>query len=161
MDKERDRLKHLLVILLEALSTSADEASASRSRIQDRVVAAGLDEEDVHGLLDWIETQWHADGSQSLPREPVPEAPSSQAFRVFNDADWGYVSADAVGFLVEMQNAGQITRAQMEALLQYASYIAIKPLEREDLETVIEQVLFRTHSPGLTGGASEGYESTH
>ena len=49
----------------------------------------------------------------------------------------------------------------MEALIQYSAYVALQPLERADLETVIEQVLFRGGRPGLTGGASEGFDSAH
>jgi len=33
MDPERDRLKHLLIILLEALSVGPDEGPPSRNRI--------------------------------------------------------------------------------------------------------------------------------
>jgi len=66
-----------------------------------------------------------------------------------------------VGYLIQLVNAGQINRAQMEALLQYCSFIAIKPMTSLDLETVIEQVLFRSDRPGMTGGASEGFESRH
>jgi hypothetical protein len=49
----------------------------------------------------------------------------------------------------------------MEALLQYSAYIALTPLDRYDLETVIEQVIFRQSRPAVTGGASEGFESLH
>ena len=55
MDQERDRLKHLLIILLEALSVTPGEGSYGRNRIQEKVADAGLDEADVNGLLDWIE----------------------------------------------------------------------------------------------------------
>ena len=55
MDPEKDRLKHLLIILLEALSGSPEALPPIRARIQEKVEAAGLDEGDMHGLLDWIE----------------------------------------------------------------------------------------------------------
>jgi hypothetical protein len=49
----------------------------------------------------------------------------------------------------------------LEALLQYSSFIALKPLEPSELESVLEQVLFRPGRPGMTGGASEGFENVH
>ena len=52
MDPERDRLKHLLIILLEALSGPQEVTLPIRARIQEKAEAAGLDEGDVHGLLD-------------------------------------------------------------------------------------------------------------
>jgi uncharacterized protein Smg (DUF494 family) len=161
MDPERDRLKHLLIILLEALSSSVEEGPPSRNRIQEKVADAGLDEGDVHGLLDWIESNWNAYNDQSLDQEPLPESPSSYAYRVFGDSDQEYITSEGIGYLIQLVNAGQITRAQMEALLQYSSFIALKPMTSYDLETVIEQVLFRSERPGMTGGASEGFESRH
>jgi uncharacterized protein Smg (DUF494 family) len=161
MDPERDRLKHLLIILLEALSVAPEEGPPSRNRIQEKVADAGLDEGDVHGLLDWIESHWSAFHDQSVRQEPLPESPSVHAYRIFGESDQDYISHEGIGYLINLVNAGSITRAQMEALLQYASFIAIKPMSSYDLETVIEQVLFRTQSPGMTGGASEGFESLH
>lgn len=161
MDPERDRLKHLLIILLEALSVGPEEGPPSRNRIQEKVADAGLDEGDVHGLLDWIESNWGAFQDQSLRQEPLPESPSDQAFRIFGEADHDYITHEGIGFMIKLVQAGSISRAQMEALLQYASFIAIKPMTSYDLDTVIEQVLFRTQCPGMTGGASEGFESSH
>ena len=161
MKNERERLKYLLVILLEAISASPGSAELRTQAIQDKIIAAGLDEADVNGLLDWIETQWQSGEHGSWPSEVMPDSPSIESFRIFSEADNDYLTPDALGFLIELVNDGQINRMQMEGLIQYASYIAIRPLERSDLETVIEEVLFRSRRPGLTGGAAEGYESRH
>ena len=112
-------------------------------------------------LLDWIEAQWRPEGRTRWPDEPELDSPSPRAFRVFGDADRDYLSDHGLGFLVRLLNAGQINRAQLEAILQYASFIAVKPLEPEDLESVLEQVLFRPGRPGMTGGASEGEYFIH
>ena len=161
MDPQRDRLKHLLIILLEALSTTEEEGPPSRSRIQEKAADAGLDEGDVHGLLDWIESNWNMYRDLPVENDPMPDAPSRVAFRYFGEQDSEYITPEGAGYLVRMMNAGQISKAQMEAMLQYASFIALKPLTSHDLETVIEQVLFRAQSPHMTGGASEGFESSH
>ena len=161
MDQERDRLKHLLIILLEALSVGPSDSGLSSRRIQDKVADAGLDEADVHGLLDWIENNLSPDPEAEWGREPELEAPSHGSWRHFGESDKEYITPDGIGFLLELLNHGQISGLQMEALLQYSSYIALQPLDRLDLETVIEQVLFRKGRPHLTGGASEGFESLH
>lgn len=161
MDQERDRLKHLLIILLEALSISPTDGGVSRSRIQEKVTDAGLDEADVNGLLDWIENSLNQEVIREWNREPALESPSGGGWRYFGDSDREYITHDGIGFLLELLHGGQISRLQMEALLQYSSYIALTPLDRIDLETVIEQVLFRKGRPHLTGGASEGFESLH
>lgn len=161
MDPQRDRLKHLLIILLEALSATGAEGPPSRSRIQEKAADAGLDEGDVHGLLDWIESNWNV--YRDLPHEsdPMPDTPSDGAFRHFGEMDMDYISPEGMGYLIRMLNAGQITTTQMEAMLQYASFVALKPLTSDDLETVIEQVIFRAVDPSMTGGASEGFDSSH
>ena len=161
MDPERDRLKHLLIILLEALSGSPETMPPLTTRIQEKAQAAGLDEGDVHGLLDWIESHWLSDDRPRWDREPIPDAPSEKAFRYFSDVDSDYLSPEGLGFLLKLFNNRQINRAQLEALLQYSSFIALRPLEPFELESVLEQVLFRPDSPGMTGGASEGFENIH
>ncbi len=161
MEQERDRLKHLLIILLEALSVNATEGGLSRHRIQEKVADAGLDEGDVTGLLDWIESNLNDDSVRSWAGEPDLESPSAAAWRHFGEADGEYITPDGIGFLLELLNDKQINRLQMEALLQYSSYVALTPLDRYDLESVIEQVLFRKGRPHLTGGVSEGFESLH
>lgn len=161
MDPEKDRLKHLLIILLEALSGSPEALPPIRARIQEKVLAAGLDEGDMHGLLDWIESHWLNDDMPTWDRNPQPDSPSEKAFRHFSEVDADYLTPKGMGFLIKLFNNGQVNRAQLEALLQYSSYIALTPLGPYDLETVIEQVLFRPDKPGMTGGASEGFENIH
>lgn len=161
MDPERDRLKHLLIILLEALSGSPEILPPIRTRIQEKAEAAGLDEGDVHGLLDWIESHWLNDDRPGGDLDPLPDAPSEKAFRYFGDVDADYLSPAGLGFLMKLFNNRQISRAQLEALLQYSSFIALRPLDPYELESVLEQVLFRPGKPGMTGGASEGFENIH
>ena len=161
MDPEKDRLKHLLIILLEALSGTGEAIPPIRARIQEKVEAAGLDEGDMHGLLDWIESHWMNDDLPTWDRDPLPDSPSEKAFRHFGDVDADYLTPKGMGFLIKLFNNGQVNRAQLEALLQYSSYIALTPLGPYDLETVLEQVLFRPDEPGMTGGASEGFENIH
>jgi len=161
MDQERDRLKHLLIILLEALSVTDQDTQSVRNSINDKVTAAGLDEGDFHGLLNWLEDQWLSPEPRNWAGGPLPEAPSKGAFRHFSNMELDYLSPRGMGYLVELLNTGQITRVQLEALVLYSSYIALKPLDPYDLETVLEQVLFRQAEPGMTGGASEGQENIH
>jgi uncharacterized protein Smg (DUF494 family) len=161
MDQERDKMKHLLVILLEALSTDPEVSPTRTAMIQDKAEAAGLEEEDVHGLLEWIETHMLPNDRPGWTREPVPDAPSDKAFRFFGAEDTRYLTAEGMGYLLTLLNQGQISRAQLEALLAYASYVAYRPMDIYDLEPIIEQVLFRPGRPGMTGGASEGFENIH
>ncbi len=161
MNSERGKLKHLLVLLLEALSGGAEVSAGRLERLRERLVASGLGEEDVHLLLDWIEEHLLPDPRQDWPQPPLPEAPSDKTFRAFGEMEGEYLTRDGLGLLLDLFNTGQIDRAQMEALLQYSSHIAFRPLTPYDLEPILEQVLFRPGRPGLTGGASEGFDNIH
>ncbi len=161
MDQANDRMKHLLVILLEALSTDPETSRSRSLQIQDKAEAAGLSEDDVQGLLEWIENHMLPHDEPVWPKDPAPDAPSEKAFRYFSEADARYLTPAGMGYLVGLVNNKQISRAQLEALLAYASYVAYRPMDIYDLEPIIEQVLFMPGRPGMTGGASEGFENIH
>ncbi|HPF71649.1 MAG TPA: DUF494 family protein, partial [Candidatus Krumholzibacteria bacterium] len=136
-------------------------ASGVLSRFQEKAEAAGLNEDDMNDLLDWIEAQWAWEQRPTPAREPLPDAPSRAAFRHYGEAETEYLTREALGWLIGLEERAGIDKAQFEALLQYASFIAMRPLEVADLEMVIEQVLFRPQRPGMTGGASDGQSWTH
>ena len=161
MDQERNKMKHLLVILLEALSHDPDTAPSRAALIQDKAEAAGLDETDVHSLLEWIENYLLPNDQPSWSRDPAPDAPSDKAFRFFGEDDARNLTPEGMKYLVSSLNSKQINRRQLEALLAYASYVAYRPMDIYDLEPIIEQVLFMPGRPGMTGGASEGFENIH
>ncbi len=161
MDHEHDKMKHLLVILLEVLSTDPQNSQSRAAMIQDKADAAGLGQHDVQGLLEWIENHMLPNDEPAWTREPVPDSPSDKAFRFFSDDDSRYLTPEGLGYLMALLNTKQINRAQLEALLAYASYVAYRPMDIYDLEPIIEQVLFVPGRPGMTGGASEGYENIH
>ena len=161
MDQERDKMKHLLIILLEVLSADPEGEPMRVEMIRSKAETAGLQEADVHELLSWIEDHMLISDRPGWPEDPVPDAPTDKAFRFFGDNDARYLTSEGMGFLLALLNAKQINRAQLEALLAYASYVAYQPMDIYDLEPIIEQVLFRPGRPGMTGGASEGFENIH
>lgn len=161
MNSDRGKHKHLLVLLLEALSGGTEVSAARLSRLRERMTASGLVEEDVHALLDWVEEHLLPDNRTEWPQEPQLDAPSDKSFRLFGEMEGEYLTRDGLALLLDLFNTGQIDSAQMEALLQYSSHIAFRPLTPYDLEPILEQVLFRPGRPGLTGGASEGFDNIH
>lgn len=160
MEHERDRFRHLLIILLEALAASPESAEV-QVRIQDEVAAAGFDEDDVNGLLDWIEAQWDPVAPRPWTPARVSTSPGEGTFRHFGAEDASNLSGASLGYLLKLLTDKQIDRSQLEELLQYASYLSVRPIEPDDLDGILEQVLFRPGQPRMTGGASEGFGSVH
>lgn len=160
MEQERDRLKHLLIILLEALSGSGEQASA-RARVQEKAAEAGIDVDDVHGLLDWIEDEWQLREPAAWNPDPLPEDPRAESVRVLGELEQESLTPDALTWLLDLRRAGQINAAQLEAVFHYATLLGEQPVEKIDLEMVLEQVLFRPQRPDMIGGASEGQYDIH
>ena len=160
MEYERDRLKHLLIILLEALAASPESGDV-QIRILDETAAAGLDEDDVNGLLDWIEAQWDPAATRPWTPARVSTSPGEGTFRHFGSEDSANLSGASLGYLLRLLTEKQIDRSQLEELLQYASYLSVRPIEPMDLDGILEQVLFRPGQPRMTGGDSEGFGSVH
>ena len=97
MHQERDRFKHLLIILLEALSANPEDGGSLSGRIQEKAAAAGLDEEDLNGLLDWIESHWEPEQVDGWENEPYPDSPSGGTFRYFGAGDSEYLTGAGLG----------------------------------------------------------------
>ena len=127
MEPERNRLKHLLIILLEALSHHSEDTVPARYRIHEKVSEAGMDEADVHGLLNWIEDQWQPEERSELLHKSSLETPATMSFRYFSETDLEYITTDAIGYLLSLCDKGEISRLQLEALLQYASALLSLP----------------------------------
>lgn len=154
-------MKHLLGILLEVLATDPETSGVRAAAVLDKAQSAGLGESDVHQLLIWIENHMLPNDEPAWPVDEYPEAPSEKAFHYFGEDSASFLSPEGMGYLMEMHNAGEISRTQLEALLWYASNRAFRPMDIYDLEPLIEQVLFVVPHPGMTGGASEGWENIH
>ncbi len=161
MEQDHDKFKHLLLILLEALAADPETGGEIQARVQEEAAAVGLDERDVNGLLDWIESQWNVEEFSEWPQDEQPEAPSAGTFRYFGIHDIKHLSGASLGFILRLLQTQQITRTQLESLVQYASYLSVRPIEPEDLDSILEQVIFRPSQPRMTGGASEGFGSVH
>src|SRR5512133_1451110 len=97
MNSERGKHKHLLVLLLEALSGGAEVSAARLARLRERLGASGLQDEDVYALLDWMEEHLLPDPRQEWPQEPLPDAPSDKAFRMFGEMEGEYLTRDGLG----------------------------------------------------------------
>ncbi|MFT5234063.1 MAG: hypothetical protein ACI9UK_001606 [Candidatus Krumholzibacteriia bacterium] len=154
-----DKMKHLLIILLEALSSDPETFGSRAAFVQSKAEAAGLGDTDVQSLLSWIENHMLATDEPEWEEDPEIAAPSDRAFRVFGEDDARYLTPEGMGYLMSMYNDKQINRRQLESVLAFAERVAYRPMDIYDLEPIIEQVLFVPGRPGMTGGASEGYET--
>jgi uncharacterized protein Smg (DUF494 family) len=142
METGRDRLKSLLIILLEVIGAGEGPVRLDRKRFEDRVLAAGFDDEDLSDVLDWLQNQWLPVVQPLAGAAPDRTLENARGPRLLGEDERAYLDPDAFGLLLGLQAAGEITRQQMESLIGYASLVADTPLSRSAMGELVDQIFF-------------------
>jgi uncharacterized protein Smg (DUF494 family) len=142
MESTRERLKNLLTILLESMESSAGEAVLDRRVLQERIAAAGYDEADFQGILAWLDLPGLLWQGEPACVGAAEASTIGQGVRIFGDPELRILRPSAIGYLLRLHHSGQITRLQMESLIHFASTVCVSPLEEQDLEPLLDQVLY-------------------
>ena len=140
MHAVRDRLKQLLILILESL-TAEELPTAREARLRDALDAAGFDAEDIVGLLAWFDDQSHGEARGSWLTARSVQQPANRAIRLQTDEERRYLSPEAFGYLLRLCGDEQITWQQLETVVQVASLAGERPLTREDLGEILDHVL--------------------
>lgn len=149
METVRERLKQLLMILLEAIETGEEPGRLDRGLFADRIGQAGYDVAEIGGILDWLEDHWLA-AARAEARD-LPEAPAAAGgLRAFGENEQQFLTPEAFGRLLDLRRNGQITAQQMESLIHYASLVSETPVDRSELEQLLDRLLFSF--PGRPSG---------
>jgi hypothetical protein len=160
MEHLRDRLRNLLLLLLEALDGRRDGPDVGPAEMREMVAAAGYGDEDMLELLDWLRSRWEPDaaGEAWLSTRLVGRA-SEVALRQMGQREDELLTPAAFGYLLDLVRTGQITAEQMESLIQFAQLAPEGPLAPADLATLVDRVVFAAPSgwgvtdPGRAGRA--------
>ncbi len=161
METARERLKDLLIILLEAVSTPGGELGLDTQKFRQMVAEAGYDVADLGGILTWLKSQMNPRGTLGGAWPPLEEVVRSHGVRLFGEEERACLTPAAFGYLLELVLTGQISRSLMEALIHHASLVADLPLQRQELIQLIDQVCFQAHSRIHPGHAADDLESVH
>jgi len=125
----------VLVYLYEnygALQACPDAASLSRS-----LAEAGFEDDEIRDALAWL---------QDLAR--VTQDSSTEAlagnggFRVYTGTEMRRLGEAAIGFLVNLESAGQIDAAQRETVIERALATAETPVPLSTLRIIVLMVLW-------------------
>ncbi len=161
MEPVLERLKNLLVLILEILDSESEDSLIDRRRVQEYVIAAGYDPSEVDMLLDWIDSH----GSSRIESrwlESIAEGDATNAsVRLFGDDEREFLSPPAFGYLLDLCSDGQISQHQMESVIQYASLVSIGPMSRKEVGTLLDQVVFTSNEWGSFRLPECGFESEH
>jgi uncharacterized protein Smg (DUF494 family) len=146
-----EQLRDLLMILREALGDPGSGDAGRRTDLQDRLAAAGYDGPTLQVLLDWVASLSHSPLHPDWMDAGLSEGAAGYGVRFYGEQEQQVFTPPAFGYLLDLCQEGQITRQQMESLIQYASLVSMAPLDRRGVEHLLDQVFF----------ASFGSDSAH
>ena len=128
----------VLVYLYE--NYGAFEACPDASSLGRSLADAGFDDDEIREALAWLQglarIVEHAD---DLPQE------SSDSLRVYTPAEMEQLGPEAVGFLVYLDSAGQLSPRQREIVIERALAITDAPLCVATVKIIVLMVLW-SHS---------------
>ncbi len=163
MESAREKLKNLLIILLDAIASQNEELDLDLERIREMCSIAGYPETSISGILAWLQTQWPShDGGQALWSLVLSsDAPVGRGVRAFGEDERDYLTPPAFGYLLDLCQEGLISRQQMELLIHYASLVSELPLKRQEIDHLLDQVFFRFPEQGTLDHPTNGLGNIH
>jgi len=161
METARERLINLLAILLEAISSTSEDMRLDLQKFRQIFAAAGYQDSDVKGMLAWLETQWTVRGHAGLSQALPDSATARNYVRLFSENEREFLTPPAFGYLLDLCCKGHISEHQMESLIHYASMVSDLPLERREIDRLLDQVLFAFPELDLLNPPADGYRNIH
>jgi Smg protein len=125
----------VLVYLYEnygALQSCPDAAALSRSLSE-----AGFEDEEIRDALVWLQ-----DLASATQVEGVDALDGAGGFRLFTAAELSHLGAEGIGFLVNLEQAGQLDAARREAVIERALATAEAPVPLATLRVIVLMVLW-------------------
>ena len=149
MEHLRNRLRNLLLLLLEAIDTRQDGPVTSHEDVRQLIAAAGYGEEEMQDLLTWLQDR-HRSGDREetwLSARLVAQA-GRKTLRQMGSREDELLTVPAFGYLLDLVRTGQITAEQMESMIQFAQLVPEGPLTPGDLSPLLDRVVFAERHAG-------------
>jgi len=160
MEHLRTRLRHLLLLLLDALEDRDEEQALSVADLRELLGGAGLAEDELSELLHWFHDRNAHLGDESWLSAQRVELASDQALRQMGSEEDSLLTVPAFGYLLKLVRTRQISAEQMEMLIQFAQLVPDGPLGLEDLPPLLDRVVF-TDQPGSSPAYGIGSDRAH
>jgi len=161
VETANERLKNLLLLLLEALGADGELERFDRRRFKEYVAAAGYNPAEFDLLFDWFESQERPYATTNWLEVPLDNTAVGSGPRLFGDEERVFLSPHAFGHLLNLVADGQIDRRQMESVIQYASLFSSGPLSPRDIDQLLDQVVLTFNDQGTGHLPDQGLDSIH
>ncbi len=149
MEHLRNRLRDLLLLLLEALDTRQDGPVSDPEDVRQLIAAAGYGEQEMQDLLTWLQDRQRSDDTEEtwLSARLVARA-GHKTLRQMGSREDELLTVPAFGYLLDLVRTSQITAEQMESMIQFAQLVPDGPLTPEDLSMLLDRVVFAERHTG-------------
>lgn len=160
MEHLRTRLRHLLLLLLDALDGKDHDGALSVADLRELLGGAGLAEDELSELLHWFHDRNAGLEDDAWLSAQRVELASERALRQMGAEEDSLITVPAFGYLLNLVRTGQISAEQMETMIQYAQLVPDGPLGLDDLPPLLDRVVF-TEQPGASPVAGAGSDRAH
>ena len=149
MEHLRNRLRDLLLLLLEALDTRQDGPVSDPEDVRQLIAAAGYGEQEMQDLLTWLQDRQRSDDTEEtwLSARLVARA-GHKTLRQMGSREDELLTVPAFGYLLDLVRTSQITAEQMESMIQFAQLVPDGPLTPDDLSMLLDRVVFAERHTG-------------
>jgi Smg protein len=116
------------------------DACPEPERLARKLSAAGFEDEDITDALEWLS------GLRELS-EPSPKVASAKAMRFYCSDEEARLSRDCRGFLVLLENAGAVTPATREMIIERAMALPDLKITLARFKVIALMVLWSQDEP--------------
>lgn len=157
MEHLRNRLKHLMLLLLDVLDEREHAHSVTMDDLSDLLGRSGVSDKDLEDLLSWLRNRGPANTSGEVWLSARQcNCASDGALRVMGPREDELLTPAAFGYLLGLVRTGQIAAEQMESMIQFAQLVPDGPLERSDLPPLLDRVVFQDGLDERLAGVLDG-----
>ncbi len=128
----------ILVYLFETYYTP--QACPKAEVLASKLAAAGFEHEDIDDALAWLR-QLAAATEQCQVLSPA-QTSGHTALRIYTDQEYQALGAEAIGFIVFLENSGVLPPALRELLIECAQAAHAAPLTLSEIKVIALMVLW-------------------
>jgi Smg protein len=126
----------VLMYLFETYTDADAEPEPDRNALRDELERAGFHDGEIDKALEWL------DGLAARDEDPVWQAPTERAIRVFSHEEFVRLDAACRGYIMYLEQIGILTPAQRELVIDRLMALGEHETDVEQIKWVVLMVLF-------------------
>lgn len=130
----------ILMYLFETYIYSDAELQINQDELEDELLRAGFDQQDIYKALVWLEELTEL--QQSEAHSAISVCSTSTSTRIYTEEELDRLDIDCRGFLLFLEQVGVLNTEMREMVVDRVMGLETNEFELEDLKWIILMVLF-------------------